>query len=70
VDAGIAYQFNAGTDSAANYTAAHAANLARAKAWCNGTAAGSPFLGQGDYLWQPDLRKDEQKIIFALMVKF
>jgi hypothetical protein len=24
----------------------------------------------GDYLWQPDLRKDEQKLTFALMVKF
>jgi hypothetical protein len=26
--------------------------------------------GGADYLWQPDLRKDEQKITFALMVKF
>jgi hypothetical protein len=24
----------------------------------------------GDYLWQPDLRKDEQKVTFAIMVKF
>jgi hypothetical protein len=26
--------------------------------------------GGGYYLWQPDLRKDEQKITFAIMVKF
>jgi len=70
VDAGIAYAYNPGTDSAANYAQAHAANLANAKAWCGGTAAGSPFAGQGLSLWQPDLRKDEQKITFALMVKF
>ena len=70
VDAGIAYSYNPGTDSAANYTQAHAANLANAKAWCGGTAVGSPFAGQGLSLWQPDLRKDEQKVTFALMVKF
>jgi hypothetical protein len=26
--------------------------------------------GGSSYLWQPDLRKDEQKITMALMVKF
>ncbi|MGD0798470.1 MAG: outer membrane beta-barrel protein [Acidobacteriaceae bacterium] len=26
--------------------------------------------GGADYLWQPDLRKDEQKLVFAIMVKF
>jgi hypothetical protein len=26
--------------------------------------------GSGYYLWQPDLRKDEQKVTFAIMVKF
>ena len=31
-------------------------------------AANAPAPGY--YLWQPDLRKDEQKLTFAIMVKF
>jgi hypothetical protein len=26
--------------------------------------------GGGSYLWKPDLRKDEQKLTFAILVKF
>jgi hypothetical protein len=46
-----------------NYTQEYAANIAAAKAAC---AANSAYPN----LWQPDMRHDEQKIIFAILVKF
>ncbi|HTW47939.1 MAG TPA: outer membrane beta-barrel protein [Acidobacteriaceae bacterium] len=45
------------------YTQEYAANIAAAKAVC---AANSAYPN----LWQPDMRHDEQKIIFAILVKF
>ena len=46
-----------------NYTQEYAANIAAAKTVC---AANSAYPS----LWQPDMRHDEQKIIFAILVKF
>jgi len=59
------------TDSGVGYTTMpwlkynqeYAANIAAAKSVC---AANSAYPN----LWQPDLRRDEQKIIFAILVKF
>lgn len=46
-----------------NYTQEYAANISAAKAAC---AANSAY----PTLWQPDMRHDEQKVIFAILVKF
>jgi len=59
VDAGIGYTSMPGL----SYTQEYAANIATAKAVC----AGVPGYTS---LWQPDLRRDEQKFTFAIMVKF
>jgi hypothetical protein len=59
VDAGIGYTAMPGLSYAQEY----ASNIAAAKAVC----AGVPGYTT---LWQPDLRRDEQKFTFAIMVKF
>jgi hypothetical protein len=59
VDAGIGYTAMPGL----SYTQEYASNIAAAKAVC----AGVPGYTT---LWQPDLRRDEQKFTFAIMVKF
>ena len=59
VDSGIGYTSMPGL----SYKQEYAANIAAAKAVC----AGIPGFTT---LWQPDLRRDEQKITFAIMVKF
>jgi hypothetical protein len=46
-----------------SYSREYAANIAAAKAVC----AGIPGYAT---LWQPDIRRDEQKFTFAIMVKF
>jgi hypothetical protein len=59
------------TDSGVGYTAMpwmkynqeYAANVAAAKSVC-AAVPGYPAL------WQPDMRRDEQKLIFAILVKF
>ncbi len=45
------------------YSQEYAANIAAAKGAC----AANPSYPS---LWQPDMRRDEQKIIFAILVKF
>ncbi|HZZ37568.1 MAG TPA: outer membrane beta-barrel protein [Acidobacteriaceae bacterium] len=45
------------------YSQEYAANIAAAKSAC---AANASYPN----LWQPDMRRDEQKIIFAILVKF
>jgi Putative beta-barrel porin-2, OmpL-like. bbp2 len=59
VDSGIGYATMPGL----SYKQEYAANIAAAKAVC----AGIPGYTT---LWQPDLRRDEQKFTFAIMVKF
>ncbi|HTZ89330.1 MAG TPA: outer membrane beta-barrel protein [Alloacidobacterium sp.] len=59
VDSGIGYTSMPGLP----YSQEYAANIATAKAVC----AGIPGYAT---LWQPDLRRDEQKFTFAIMVKF
>jgi hypothetical protein len=59
VDAGVGYASMPGL----SYKQEYAANIAAAKAVC----AGIPGYTT---LWQPDLRRDEQKFTFAIMVKF
>jgi Putative beta-barrel porin-2, OmpL-like. bbp2 len=59
VDSGTGYTSMPGL----SYTQEYAANIAAAKAVC----AGVPGYTT---LWQPDLRHDEQKFTFAIMVKF
>jgi len=54
-DAGFGYSYGPGNTQASN--------LANAKSYCLAQ-------GGGNYLWQPDLRKDEQKLTFAILVKF
>jgi hypothetical protein len=58
-DSGIGYTAFPGT----TYSQQYAANIAAAKKVC----ATNPSYPQ---LWQPDLRRDEQKIIFAILVKW
>ena len=58
-DSGIGYTTMPGLTYAKEY----AANIATAKATC----AANPAYPN---LWQPDMRRDEQKIIFAILVKF
>jgi hypothetical protein len=58
-DSGIGYTTMPGL----GYTKEYAANIAAAKAVC-ATMPAYPTL------WQPDLRRDEQKIIFAILVKW
>jgi hypothetical protein len=60
-DSGTAFSYSAG--AGIPYATSVANNVANAKSVCAAS-------GTGNYLWQPDLRKDEQKITFALMVKF
>jgi Putative beta-barrel porin-2, OmpL-like. bbp2 len=55
VDAGFGYSYGSGNTQASN--------LATAKAYCSN-------LGNGNSLWQPDLRKDQAIITFAILVKF
>jgi hypothetical protein len=55
VDAGFGYSYGPGNTQASN--------LATAKAYCSG-------LGNGFSLWQPDLRKDQAIVTFAILVKF
>ncbi len=59
VDSGIGYTSMPGL----SYKQEYAANIAAAKIVC----AGIPGYTT---LWQPDLRRDEQKFTFAIMVKF
>ena len=59
VDSGIGYTSMPGL----SYSQEYAANIAAAKVVC----AGIPGYTT---LWQPDLRRDEQKFTFAIMVKF
>ena len=59
VDSGVGYTAMPGLSYAKEY----AANIAAAKAVC----AAVPGYTM---LWQPDLRRDEQKFTFAIMVKF
>jgi hypothetical protein len=59
VDSGIGYSTMPGL----SYSQEYAANIAAAKVVC----AGIPGYTT---LWQPDLRRDEQKFTFAIMVKF
>jgi hypothetical protein len=59
VDSGIGYTSMPGL----SYSREYAANIAAAKAVC----AGIPGYAT---LWQPDIRRDEQKFTFAIMVKF
>src|SRR5277367_493201 len=59
VDSGIGYSSMPGL----SYKQEYAANIAAAKVVC----AGIPGYTT---LWQPDLRRDEQKLTFAIMVKF
>jgi hypothetical protein len=59
VDSGIGYSSMPGL----SYKQEYAANIAAAKVVC----AGIPGYTT---LWQPDLRRDEQKFTFAIMVKF
>ena len=59
VDSGVGYTAMPGLSYAQEY----AANIAAAKAVC----ASVPGYTT---LWQPDLRRDEQKFTFAIMVKF
>ena len=47
------------------YAKEYAANIAAAQAVCS-----SPAFSNYPTLWQPDMRKDEQKIIFAVLVKW
>ena len=58
-DSGIGYT----TMPWLRYSQEYAANIAAAKAVC----AANPSYPS---LWQPDMRRDEQKIIFAILVKF
>jgi hypothetical protein len=62
-DSGTGFTYAPGTPGYTTYSQSVATNIANAKATC---ASEQP----GATLWQPDLRKDEQKITFALMVKF
>jgi len=59
VDSGLGYTDFPGM----NYAQQYAANIAAAKLVC----AAIPGYTS---LWQPDLRRDEQKIIFAILVKW
>jgi hypothetical protein len=59
VDSGIGYTSMPGL----SYSKEYAANVAAAKAAC----AAIPSYPN---LWQPDMRRDEQKITFAILVKF
>jgi hypothetical protein len=45
------------------YKQEYAANIAAAKAVC----AGNPLYPT---LWQPDMRRDQQIVTFAILVKF
>jgi len=47
-----------------SYAKEYAANIATANTVCGNT------FGDGWGVWQPDLRRDEQKIIFAILVKW
>ncbi len=58
-DSGIGYT----TMPWLSYRQEYAANIAGAKAIC----AANPAYPD---LWQPDMRRDEQKVIFAILVKF
>lgn len=58
-DSGIGYT----TMPWLKYSQEYAANIAAAKGAC----AANPSYPS---LWQPDMRRDEQKIIFAILVKF
>ena len=60
VDSGIGYTTMPGL----NYRHEYAANIASAKSVCAANAAGFTTL------WQPDMRHDEQKFTFAILVKF
>ena len=60
VDSGIGYTTMPGL----NYSHEYAANIASAKSVCAANAAGFTTL------WQPDMRHDEQKFTFAILVKF
>ncbi len=58
-----------------SYTAQYAYNIAQAKAMCAVPPAGSPLAvasyGAGPLtLWQPDMRRDQQMVIFAILVKW
>jgi hypothetical protein len=59
VDAGIGYTAMPGL----SYSQEYASNIAAAKAVCARTPGYTS-------LWQPDMRRDEQKFTFAIMVKF
>jgi hypothetical protein len=59
VDSGIGYTSMPGL----SYSQEYAGNISAAKAVCAGTPSYTT-------LWQPDLRRDEQKFTFAIMVKF
>jgi len=59
VDSGVGYSSMPGL----SYKQEYAANIAAAKVVC----AGIPGYTT---LWQPDMRRDEQKFTFAIMVKF
>ena len=56
-DSGVGFSWAPNTSYAQN----QANNIANAKSTC---------AAQGATLWQPDLRKDEQKLTFAILVKF
>jgi hypothetical protein len=70
-DSGMGYTTMPGLGYAKEY----AANIAAASAQCAAPPAGSPLAiasyGAGPLtLWRPDMRRDEQKIIFAILVKW
>ena len=58
-----------------SYSKEYAANVAAANAVCASPAPGSPLavasFGAGPLtLWQPDMRRDQQMVIFAILVKW
>jgi len=57
----------AGASNPTGYAILSAAQGKKDIPYMQGVCASS---GSGNYLWQPDLRKDEQKITVAIMVKF
>jgi len=60
VDSGLGYT----PMPSLSYAKEYAANIAAAKATCASNAAGF------NTLWQPDMRRDEQKLTFAILVKW
>ena len=59
-----------GTSNITGGTILSAAQGAKDIPYMKNVCANEGGEGSGYYLWQPDLRKDEQKLTFALMVKF